>query len=251
MAAGEALAKADSAEATVDYFKRQIGTAQSDTNSAKTFEYASRGALKFPREVTFQLIAAQAYIKQGKFQQGLDASRHVLEGDAKNTTAAQYVVYALNQLGQTDSILPAAKTMIAGGIPADSLAAAVFAPVVGPAFTKAQASKTRADWENVLKNAEAVDAVVPSAQTKFYIGYSAYSVAGDLLTHVQTLSNSTKSADRAQGCAEAKQAEDLLAKTSIAMPRGAGFDKNAAAQILTGANSAGEYVTQAKKTLCK
>lgn len=251
MLAGDSLVRADTAEATVDYFNRQIGTAQSDTNAAKVFEYASRGALKFPKEATFQLIVAQGYMKQSKFQEGLDASRRVLDADPKNATAGQFVLYALNQLGQVDSILPTARTLIAGGVPADSLAASVFGLLVGPSVAKAQASKVRADWEAALAAVETVDAALPNAQTKFYIGYAAYQVATDLLGHVQSLSTSTRAADRTAGCTETKQAEDLLAKASIAMPRGALFNKDAAAQILTGVNSAGDFVGQAKRAFCR
>jgi tetratricopeptide (TPR) repeat protein len=251
MLAGDSLVRADTAEATVDYFNRQIGTAQSDTNSAKVFEYASQGAVKFPKEATFQLIVAQAYMKQSKFQEGLDASRRVLEADAKNVTAGQFVLFALNQLGRVDSILPTAQRMVAGGVPADSLVTLVFAPVVGPSMTKAQASSARADWEAVLSASETVDAVLPTAQTKFYIGYAAYQVATGLMNHVQSLSTSTKAADRKLGCTETGQVEELLTKVSIAMPRGAMFNKDAAGQILTGVNSAGDFITQAKRAMCK
>ena len=193
---------------------------------------------------------AQTYMKQGKAPQGLDAARHALEIDSKNVTASQYVLFALNQLGQTDSIVGAAQKMIAGGIPKDSLAQSLLA-VVRPALEKAQASKERADWENALKAAETVDAIAPSAQSAFYIGRVSYQIAADLITHIQTLTSSTRAADRALACTEAKQSEDLLAKTSIAMPRGASVDKTAAAQILTNVGSLGDYVGEVKKRSCK
>ena len=251
IATGQAMAKADTAEATIEYFKRQIGAAQADTNTAAVAELAAQGADKFPKEMTFQLLVAQAQLKQGKFQEALGAARRVLDIDPKNTAAAQYVMFALNQLGQTDSILGSAQKMIAGGIPKDSLARSLVTSIISPALDKAQKTKERADWEATLTAAESVDAIAPSAQSAFYIGVSSLQVAADILPHVQTLSASAKPADRAQGCAETKQAEDLLTKTSIAMPRGASVDKNTAAQILTSVGSFGEFITQAKKTLCK
>ena len=211
------------------------------SNPAMVLEFASQGGEKFPKEMTFQLLTTQAYLKQGKFQQGLESARRALTIDSKNVSAAQYVLFTLTQLGQTDSIIPAAQKMIAGGIPKDSVAQSLMA-VVRPALEKAQVSKERADWEATLTAAETVDAIAPSPQSAFYIGRVAYQLAGDLVTHVQTLTSSTKAADKALACSEAKQSEDLLAKTSIAMPRGAAVDKNVAAQILTNVGALGDFV---------
>lgn len=250
IAAGQAMVKVDTAEATVDYFKRQIGGAQTDSNATAVTELATQGSEKFPKEITFHLLVAQAFLKQGKFQQALDPARRALEIDPKNIASAQYVLFALNQLGQADSVLGAAQKMIAGGIPQDSVAASLSASVA-PVMKRAQTSNARADWEAGLKAAEAVDAVVPSAETSFYVAWSSFQVAADILPHVQTLSASTKAADKAQACTEVKQAEDLLVKTSIAMQRGASFNKAAAAQILTSAGSSSDYITQVKRTVCK
>ena len=249
IATGEALAKADTAEATLDYFKRQIGAAQSDSNVAKVQEFATSGSQKFPKEITFQLLLAQSYLKQGQTQQALQAARRALDIDPKHVGAAQYVLFAINQLGQTDSIIPVAQKLIAGGVPKDSIAASMLA-TVGPALKKAQETHERADWEAALKAAETVDAIAPSPQTAFYIGVSSFQIAADLLAHVQTITNAktpAKPADRAVACAEVKQAEDVLVKTSIAMPRGGRVDPTAAGQILTNTASFGEFIAGVKK----
>lgn len=255
ISAGEEMAKADTAAATLDYFNRQIGAAQSDSNAAKAQELASKAGQKYPKEITFQLLLAQTYTKQGQTQQALASARRALEIDPKHVGAAQYVLFGLNQLGQTDSIIPVAQKLIAAGVPKDSIAASMLA-TVGPALKKAQDTKERADWETVLKAAETVDGIAPSQQTAFYIGVSSFQIATDLLTHVQTITNNTKTpakaAEKAQACVEVKQAEDMLVKTSIAMPRGGRENPAAAAQILTNTASFGEFITGVKKAYaCK
>src|SRR5690348_4833871 len=75
---------------------------------------------------------------------------------------------------------------------------------VNASFQKAQASKTREDYEAALKDAETVDAIAASPQTKFFIGVTSYSIAADILTHVQALAKSSKKDDHAQACTEAK-----------------------------------------------
>jgi len=247
------LVKADTAAATLDYFQRQIGAAQSDNDAAKTQEIAAKAAQKFPKETSFQLLLAQLYLKSGQSQQSLSAARRAMDVDPKNTTAALLAMTAANTMNQPDTAMAIAQKAIAGGASKDSLGQVLLGNAI-PAFKKAQDSKERADWEASLRAAQTVDGVAPSPQSKFFIAVSAFSIAADALTNVQKVQGNAKATkdQKAQACEEVKVAEDNFTTAQIAMPAGASVDKNAAGQIMQGIQTYSGYVPQFKKALaCK
>ncbi len=253
IAAGEELVKIDTASYTFEYVNKQIGAAQRDSDAAKTQEIAAKGAQKFPKEISLQLLLAQLYLKGGQSQQALAAARKAMDIDPKNTTAALFAMTAANTMNQPDTVMAIAQKAIASGASKDSLGQVLMANAY-PAFQKAQNSKERADWEASLKAAQTVDAVAPSPQTKFFIGVSAFSIAADALTNAQKVQTNTKAKkeEKAQACDEVKVAEDNFATASIAIPAGATVDKGAAGQIMQGIQTYSGYVPQFKKALaCK
>jgi tetratricopeptide (TPR) repeat protein/TolB-like protein len=252
IASGEELVKTDTASATLDYFQRQIGAAQSDSNATKVLDLSQKASQRFPKESSFPLLLAQSAYKAGQLQQALDAARRAASADPKRLDAWKFILVTLTDLHQPDSALAAGQQAIAAGVPKDSVGELLLARVAGPSLKAAQASKTRADWQAALKASQSVDAISPSAQSNFYIGVSSFQVATDILTNdVQTLAKSKKKEDQTQACIEAKQAEDLLATTSISMPRGGSVDKNVAAQILGAVSQYGEFIAAVKKNFCK
>jgi len=109
----------------------------------------------------------------------------------------------------------------------------------------------REDWEAALKASQTVDAIVPSPQSKFYIGVAAFSIGADAVAKIQTLAKGKKD-DQAKACLEVKAAEDAFATSLIAMPAGAAYDKATAGTIMGGVGQYSEYVTQVKTALkCK
>src|SRR5262249_24952064 len=151
-----------------------------------------------------------------------------------------------------DTAMAIAQKAISGGASKDSLGQVLLQNAV-PAISKAQNTKERADWEAALRASQAVDAVAPSTQSKFFIGLSAFSISADALTNVQKAAGpkATK-AEKAQGCDEVKVAEDNFATAQIAIPAGAGFDMNAAGQLMQGIQTYLPYIPQFKKALgCK
>jgi tetratricopeptide (TPR) repeat protein len=248
IATGEELVKLDSTAATLDFYQRQIGAAQSDSNAAKVQEIAAKAAQRFP---SFALVVAQSYYRSGQLQQALDAARRAAAADPKSLDAWKFIVATLSDMHQPDSVLAAGKQAIAAGVPKDSVGDLLLGRVVGPAIKAAQTSKTRADWEVALKAAQAADAIASTAQSNFYIGVAAFQVASDMVTVIDPLTKSRKKEDHDQACTLAKQAEDYFATTSIAMPRGASVDKDTAGKILGAVGQYGEFVTQVKKAFCK
>jgi predicted Zn-dependent protease len=252
---GDELLKADSAAGTVEFFQREIGAAQSDSNNTAVLQLAARAAQKFPKEVTFQLLMARGYIAAGQVQQGLVAAKRAIELDPKNVPAYLLALSAYNQLGQPDSAVAIAKAGIAAGASKDDIGAQLLA-TVGPALKKAQESKSRADWQEALKAAQTVDAVSSTPQSSFYVGVAAWQVASDILTTdtqplVAKLQKKPNKAEQAQACEQAKQAEDLFATVSIALPKGGSVDKNTAGQILGAVGQYSEFINGIKKAYCK
>jgi tetratricopeptide (TPR) repeat protein len=252
IAAGQALAKQDTASATVEFYQRQIGAAQSDTNTAKAAELAAEAAKRFPTNASFSLLVVQAYYKAGKLPEALAAARSAATATPKSVDAWRFVLVILTDMHQPDSALAAGHQAIAAGAPKDSIGDILLARVAGPQLKAAQTTKARADWQAALKASQAVDAISSSAQTSFYVGVSSFTVASDILTNeVQTLAKSKKKDDQAQACTLAKQAEDLLATTSMSMPKGGSVDKAAAGQILGAVSQYGEFIAAVKKNFCK
>jgi tetratricopeptide (TPR) repeat protein len=250
IAVGEEVVKADTSKANLAFFQRQIGAAQSDSNAAKVQEIASRAAAKFPKDLDMQLLLAQSYRKTGQLQQALEHGRRAMEIDPKSTNAVVLTMYTLNDLKQKDSATAVAQRAIAAGVSKDTIGALLLADVP-PLVKKAQESKVRADWEAALQAAQAVDAIAPTKESKFFIGVSSFSVAYDFVQHIQTLTKTTKKEEKATACAESKQVDDLLAITQTVMPAGGAVDKNTAAQILNTVPQITEFTAAVKKGFCK
>lgn len=255
LAAGEEYVKADTAAASLDYFERQIGAAQSDSNAAAVQQFAARAAQKFPKEISFPLLLASAANKAGQLQQSLEWARKAIAIDPKNTNAWLLAIAAANGMNMRDSSAAFAHQAIAAGADKATFGTALLGPTQ-ELFTKAQASKARADWEAVLKSAQSADALVPSPQAKFFVGVSSFSVAADMINDLQTeakaAQKTNKKAEKEAACTTAKSIDDLLATTLIAMPAGATVSKETAGQIMSGVTQLSDYVSQVKKAFsCK
>ncbi len=251
LASGDLLVKTDTAAATVEYYQRQLGAAQADSNAAAVQRLAAAAAARFPKELSFQLLAARSAFNAGRSAEALAAARRAQALDPRSAAAWQIAVAVQNQLNQPDSAIATARQAIAAGVPKDTIGASLLA-IAGPALAKAQASKTRADWQAALEASETVDAVAPSPQSAFYVGVSAFQIATDVLQDVQRLvKGSPKKAEQQRACVGAKEAEDLLAKTSIAMPKGGVVDKATAGQVLAAVPQLSDFAGSVKKAYCK
>jgi tetratricopeptide (TPR) repeat protein len=246
--AGEEWVKADTSKATIVYYKRQIGVAQQDSDITMVQQLAAKASQKFPNDAELQQLLAQGYRKAGQLQLALAAARRAAQIDPKNVRTTLLIMYIQNDLNQPDSAMATAQKAIASGQSKDTIGQVLLANA-GPAINKAHESKARADWEAALKAAQTVDAIAPSAQSKFYTGVAAFSVGIDALTNVQALQKKGGSEDRAKACEELKVVEGNFAIASIAMPAGGKVDPAAAKQILDNISTYGAYIPQFKTTL--
>jgi hypothetical protein len=250
LASGEAYVKAHPDSATVDYYQRQIGAAQSDSNTTAVAELAAKAAAKFPKDPSFNLLLAQNQLKAGQVQQSIESARKATQADPKDPRGWQLILAGFAQLKQSDSVVATGKAAIAAGVPATELGTSL-ASVANEAFQKAQASKTREDYQAALEAAQTVDAIAPSPQSAFFIGVSAYSVAADIVPGLQKLAQSSKKADATEACTQAKQVEDLLTQVQISLPKGASVSKEAAGQILGAVPQYSEFIDAVKMARCQ
>ena len=250
LSTGDQLMKVDSAAGTLDFYNRLIGAAQSDSNTATVQMLAAKAAQKFPTDASFPLLLAQSYRKSGQLQQALVAARRATEIEPKSANAWVFAIATASELKMADSSTAWAQKAIAAGVDKATLGQFMLAPA-NDALKKAQVSKTREDWLAALQAAESVDAIASTPQSKFFIGVSSFQAAADVMQQVQTLAKSKSKKDQGQACTDAREAENLLAKTSVAMPAGGSVDKTVAGQILGAVGQYGEYIGQVKKAFCK
>jgi len=255
IAAGEALVKADTAAATVDYFQRQLGAAQGDSDNAKIQELASKASQKFPKEVSFPSLLAQTYRKSGQLQQAMQAARRATEADPKDTRAWLLAIVTASDMNQADTALALAKNAAAAGADKQQIEAALLSSLVAPAIKKAQESKERPDWDAALLTTQALDAALPSPASKFYFGLASFQVGYDAIQNASKLGEA-KGRDvkesRAKACAEAKVAEEKWANATIAMTSGGGgaYNKDGAASMMNLIQQYGDYIPKMKAAYC-
>jgi len=250
IATGGEIIKLDTSFATVDYFNRMIGAAQSDSNAAAVQQLAAQAGQKFPKEISYPMLLAQSFFKAGQLQQAVQAAQKANQIDPKAPGPWQFILAAQSQMNQPDSMLATAQKAIAAGVPKDSIGGSLLA-VVGPALKKAQDTKAREDWEAAANAAKTVDAIVPSAQTAFYLGFASFNIGQDAVNNIQKLYKGSKD-DKAKACSEIKVAEDNFTNVSISMPKGGSVNKDAAGQMMGALPSINEFLSQVKTALkCK
>ncbi len=249
MAAGDEYVKADTVAASLDFFQRQIGAAQQDSNTTAVQLYTARAAQKFPQDASLQILLAQTYRKQGQLQQALDAALRAATLEPKNANAWLFAIVTANDMNQPDTAMALAKRAVAGGADKEALGQALLAPV-GAAVKKAQESKTREDWAAALKSAQSADAIAASPATKFYIGLSSFQIGLDALQNAQKVGAEKAKDSKANACAEAKVAEDQWATAQVAMPAGGSYNTEAAGSIMGNIQKYADYIPQMKKAYC-
>ena len=250
IATGEELVKIDTGAANLDYYNRQIGAAQSDSNTAAVQMLAAKASQKFPTDATFPLLLAQIALKGGQAQQAVMYARRATTIDPKNSNAWLFAVVAASQANMSDSVTAWAPQAIAAGVDKSVLSNSLLQPV-SAAVKKAQESKDRADWESALKAAESADAMAKSPGTQFYVGLSSFQIALDAINNAQKLGKSKDKSDKAKACEETKVAEDNAAKTAVAMSAGGSYNKEAGGQIMAALSQVQDAIPQFKKAYCK
>jgi tetratricopeptide (TPR) repeat protein len=252
LASGAALVAADSSAATVDYHERQLAAAKAAHDSVSAHRIALEASARFPRNVNFLLVLARDAVDRGAPREALGLAERVLSIEPANSVAWQLTITAHARAGDIDSAVATARRARVAGVPADAVGASLLA-VVTPVLSAAQQSPTRANWEAVLRTAQAVDSVASSPRSTFYVGVAAFQIAAD---EIQSLTNVAKRrsplrAERQTACSAATHLEDLVRIATIAMPRGGSVDPAIASKILAILPDYSAFVASVKQTNCR
>jgi tetratricopeptide (TPR) repeat protein len=252
LASGAALIAADSSAATLDYYQLQLTMAKAARDSVSLHRLALDGSARFPKSVDFLLILARDAVDQGASLDALALLARVLAIEPANGVAWQLAISAHARAGATDSAVATARRALAAGVAADAVGASLVS-VVTPAFAAAQASGTRANWDAVLRVAQAVDTVAPSPRSGFYVGISAFQIAADEIQSLAEFSQrrTPTRAERATACSSVARVEDFVRVVTIAMPRGGSVDPGTATKILSALPGYSEFTTSVKRTSCR
>lgn len=237
---GERLVSLDTAAASADYYTRTVGALAADSQYQRAAEVAALAAQKFPTNATFLMQQGQLLRSLGQLPQAVAVMQRAYAIDPLVQNGALFIIVGLGEQGMADSALAFANTAIAAGADRDAIGNALLG-AVGPAVQKAQESKLRADWQAAMAMAKAVDNIAPSANSKYFLGVSAFQVGLDALQKLEQ----TKS------CAEARLIEDVWATAQIAMPAGASVSAETAGQIMGLIQQYSAPVAQYRRQLCK
>ncbi|HKW11213.1 MAG TPA: hypothetical protein VJO33_12600 [Gemmatimonadaceae bacterium] len=241
--AGEDLVRSDSAAANADYFTRSIAAASADSQLTLAADIATRAVNKFPKDASLWAMAAQTQRKAARRADAVTSIRQALALDSATQNGWQLLIVAQIELDQTDSAFASARLAIARGADKAVIGRILQIPLTTTA-RRANESKSRGGWLDLVRMASVVDSLTPSPDSKYFVAIGAYSVGMDLLVHI----------NEKKRCDEAKLAEDMWAIASTNAPVGAraGPDqKQVVTQIMISMQQNGDAIAQANTRFCK
>jgi tetratricopeptide (TPR) repeat protein len=252
LVSGAALVAADSSAATEPFGQRQLAAAKAAHDSVSLHRIALEASARFPRNVDFLLVLARDAVDQGAPREALGLVERVLAIEPANSVAWQLAINAHARAYSVDSAVATARRALAAGVPANAVGASLLA-IVAPVLSAAQASPTPANWEAVLRAAQAVDTVASSPRSAFYVGVSAFQIAADEIQSLADVAKrpSASRTERQAACGSATRVEDLVRVVTIAMPRGGSVDPAIASKILTALPGYSEFIGTVKQANCR
>jgi tetratricopeptide (TPR) repeat protein len=237
---GTEMVRVDTAMATADYYSRLAAAYLAINQAQKASEVAALAARKYPNDCNIQLFNAQGLYKAGQLQQAEDAAKKAVACNPKNAQGYFLLATIQSGLNKNDDLAITLQTARTNG--ADPGALSQLALKAGSdAYKAATASKEIADYQKAIKFLQLSDQLQSSADAKFLIGASAFSVG-------QT---ATISANEKRSCDLARTARDAFNLASINLPAGGQKYPNEAAQLLTAIPQFTPAVDNEVKRFCK
>jgi len=237
---GTEMVRVDTAMATADYYSRLAAAYLAINQAQKASEVAALAARKYPNDCNIQLFNAQGLYKAGQLQQAEDAAKKAVACNPKNAQGYFLLATIQSALNKSDDLAITLQTARTNG--ADPGALSQLALKAGSdAYKAATASKEIADYQKAIKFLQLSDQLQSSADAKFLIGASAFSVG-------QT---ATISANEKRSCDLARTARDAFNLASINLPAGGQKYPNEAAQLLTAIPQFTPAVDNEVKRFCK
>jgi len=250
IAAGEDMVKFDSSKADTAYFRRQIGAAIQDSQPQLVLQYMAKATTKFPRD-PFLLKAYMGELRrQGQRPQAIEVAKKLAAVDPATGHSTAIALYA--ELKQMDSAVAYAKQSLVGADSAtrDQIGQGLLG-VIRPAMVQAQADTTspasvrKTNWAEVLRLSAAVDSIVPTANTAFYMSVSAFYVAQFGLDGFTEAART----NRPLACAMIKEASDNLLIVDLNMSRGGRVDPATASALLKATSDMKPGLAQGRQQL--
>ena len=248
IAAGQAMVKVDTAEATVDYFKRQIGAAQTDSNAATVTELATQGSREIPEGNHLPAPRRAGVPETGEVPAGArPGAARPRDRSEEHCARRSTCCSRSTSSDRPTASLGAAQKMIAGGIPKDSVAASLSASR-GAGDEARRRRRTSAPTGRPVSRRRKPS--MPSRRrprASFYIAWSSFQVAADILPHVQTLIGEHQGGRQSAGVHRGEAGRGSV---------GENVDRHAARRVVQqdrrGADPdqrriVGDYITQVKK----
>ena len=237
---GNEMVRVDTAQATADYYTRLAAAYSALNQPQKATEAAALGAKKFPNDAHLLLITANSLYKAGQLQQALDVAKKAIAADPKNPQGYFLLATIQGALNQYDDVINTLNQAKAAG--ADPSGLSQIALQQGSnAFKAGQGSKDRADFQRAIKFLQLSDQLQSSADAKFLLGASAFSLGQSAVTDA----NDKKS------CELARMARDAFNLASINLPAGGQKYPTEAAQLLTAIPQFTPAVDNEVKRFCK
>jgi tetratricopeptide (TPR) repeat protein len=237
---GTELVRVDTAAATADYFARLAGAYSAMGQKQKASETAARGFAKFPGDPNLQLFNAQALYQSGQLQMALDAAKKAVAANPKNAPGYFLLATVQDSLNQYDDLYNTIQTAKTNGVEPGTLAQLALKQG-SDAYKAGQGSKDRADFQRAIKFLQQSDQLQTSADAKFLLGASAFSLG----------QSATTDAIDKKSCDLARTARDAFNLASINLPAGGQKYPNEAAQLMTAIPQFTPAVDSEIKRFCK
>jgi len=237
---GNEMVRVDTAAATADYYSRTAAAYSALKLDQKASEIAALGMKKFPNDPNLALYNAQALFRAGQLQAALDAAKKAVAANPKNPTG--YFLLATIQAGlkQYDDVVNTVNQAKTNGV--DPSALSQIALQQGSnAYKEGVQSKDRADFQRAIKFLALSDQLQSSADAKFLLGASAFSIG----------QSATTDANDKRSCELARTARDAFTLAQANLPAGGQKYPNEAAQLLTAIPQFTPAVDNEIKRFCK
>jgi tetratricopeptide (TPR) repeat protein len=247
IAKGEVLAVVDTASADVKYFERMAAAYQADSQPQKSAEVLARGVAKFPEDPNLPLTLGQVLQGLGQYPQAIEALNKALSIEPKLPNARLLIARAYNEMGMPDSVATVLRAAVANG--EDKATTSGYAATLANGFLKAtNEQKTLASARQIIPFAKLAEELDPTnINAKFILGVGYFFVAQFGATDLPDVAK----ADRAAGCALAKETQDAATQAQIFIPQGGRVDPNTAGTLLGVLPQISAYAEQQVGALCR
>jgi tetratricopeptide (TPR) repeat protein len=237
---GTELVRVDTAAATADYYARLAGAYSAMGQKQQASEAAARGFAKFPGDPNLQLFNAQALYQSGQLQMALDAAKKAVAANPKNAPGYFLLATVQDSLNQYDDLYNTIQSAKNNGVEPGTLAQLALKQG-SDAYKAGQGSKDRADFQRAIKFLQLSDQLQTSADAKFLLGASAFSLG----------QSATTDAIDKKSCDLARTARDAFNLASMNLPAGGQKYPNEAAQLMTAIPQFTPAVDSEIKRFCK